>query len=104
MIGHAGAALLRKLADQCGLTSALGAALTRVREFPLIDRGVARPARLTANQAMAQAYVLIAGPARMLSVVVRDFTRLNPSAHGHMADRACREDHRWPHMCRSGAI
>ena len=41
LIGHAGAVLLRKLADQCGLTSALGAALTRAGKFPLIDRGVA---------------------------------------------------------------
>ena len=40
LIGHAGAVLLRKLADQCGLTSALGAAL-RKGKSPLIDRGVA---------------------------------------------------------------
>ena len=41
LIGHAGAVLLRKLADQCGLTSALGAALGRRGKFPLIDRGMA---------------------------------------------------------------
>ena len=41
LIGHAGAVLLRKLADQCGLTSALGAALGRKGKFPLIDRGIA---------------------------------------------------------------
>ena len=41
LIGHAGAVLLRKLADQCGLTSALGAALCRKGKFPLIDRGIA---------------------------------------------------------------
>src|SRR5215472_16814986 len=41
LVGHAGAVLLRKLADQCGLTSALGAALARSGKFPLIDRGVA---------------------------------------------------------------
>jgi hypothetical protein len=40
LIGHAGAVLLRKLADQCGLTSALGAALARTGKFPLIDRGM----------------------------------------------------------------
>jgi hypothetical protein len=33
--------LLRKLADQAGLTAALGSALTRVGKFPLVDRGVA---------------------------------------------------------------
>ena len=41
LIGHAGAVLLRKLADQCGLTSALGAAMGRKGKFPLIDRGTA---------------------------------------------------------------
>src|ERR1700731_4263914 len=41
LIGHAGAVLLRKLADQCGLTLALGPALARAGKFPLVDRGVA---------------------------------------------------------------
>jgi hypothetical protein len=41
LVGHAGAVLLRKLADQAGLTSALGSALTRAGKFPLIDRGIA---------------------------------------------------------------
>jgi Transposase DDE domain group 1 len=41
LAGHAGAVLLRKLADQCGLTPALGAALGRKGKFPLIDRGMA---------------------------------------------------------------
>jgi hypothetical protein len=41
LIGHAGAVLLRKLADQCGLTAALGRALARAGKFPLVDRGIA---------------------------------------------------------------
>src|SRR5260370_3707444 len=41
LAGHAGAVLLRKLADQAGLTAALGSALARAGKFPLIDRGVA---------------------------------------------------------------
>src|SRR6266702_4168065 len=41
LAGHAGAVLLRKLADQAGLTAALGAALARAGKFPLTDRGVA---------------------------------------------------------------
>jgi hypothetical protein len=41
LAGHAGAVLLRKLADQAGLTAALGAALARAGKFPLIDRGAA---------------------------------------------------------------
>ena len=41
LVGHVGAVLLRKLADQAGLTAALGPALTRSRRFPLVDRGIA---------------------------------------------------------------
>ena len=41
LVGHAGAVLLRKLADQAGLTAALGAALAREGPVPLVDRGVA---------------------------------------------------------------
>ena len=41
LVGHAGAVLLRKLADQAGLTAALGPALAREGKFPLVDRGVA---------------------------------------------------------------
>ena len=41
LAGHAGAVLLRKLADGAGLTAALGSALARKGKFPLIDRGVA---------------------------------------------------------------
>src|SRR5260221_11220196 len=40
LIGHAGAALLRKLADQAGLTGGLGPALERAGRFPLVDRGI----------------------------------------------------------------
>jgi hypothetical protein len=39
LVGHAGAVLLRKLADQAGLTAALGSALVRAGKFPLVDRG-----------------------------------------------------------------
>src|SRR6266702_540604 len=41
LVGHAGAVLLRKLADRAGLTGALGPALARSGKFPLIDRGIA---------------------------------------------------------------
>ncbi len=41
LVGHAGAVLLRKLADRAGLTAALGTALARRGKFPLVDRGVA---------------------------------------------------------------
>jgi hypothetical protein len=41
LVGHAGAVLLRKLADRAGLTAALGPALGRPGRFPLVDRGIA---------------------------------------------------------------
>jgi Transposase DDE domain group 1 len=41
LVGHAGAVLLRKLADQAGLTAGLGSALARAGKFPLAGRGVA---------------------------------------------------------------
>ena len=40
LVGHAGAVLLRKAADQAGLTAALGAALHRARTSPVLDRGI----------------------------------------------------------------
>jgi hypothetical protein len=41
LVGHAGAVLLRKVADQAGLTGSLGPALARAGKFPLVDRGLA---------------------------------------------------------------
>jgi hypothetical protein len=41
LVGHAGAILLRKAADQAGLTAGLSAALQRAGKSPLFDRGVA---------------------------------------------------------------
>src|SRR6201989_463011 len=40
LVGHAGAVLLRKAADQAGLTAGLSAALRRKGASPLLDRGV----------------------------------------------------------------
>jgi hypothetical protein len=40
LVGHAGGMLLRKLADQCGLTAALEAALTQRGTFPQLSRGM----------------------------------------------------------------
>jgi hypothetical protein len=41
LVGHAGAILLRKAADQSGLTGLLSGALTEKRTSPLFDRGIA---------------------------------------------------------------
>ena len=40
LVGHAGAVLLRKAADQAGLTAWLGGALRRAGTSPVLDRGV----------------------------------------------------------------
>jgi hypothetical protein len=40
LVGHAGAVLLRKAADQAGLTAALGAALRKAGTSPAWDRGI----------------------------------------------------------------
>jgi hypothetical protein len=40
LVGHAGAVLLRKAADQAGLTAELSAAVRKKSASPLLDRGV----------------------------------------------------------------
>ncbi len=40
LVGHAGAVLLRKAADQAGLTAALSAAVRKAGTSPLLDRGI----------------------------------------------------------------
>ena len=40
LVGHAGAILLRKAADQAGLTVQLSAALRKKGTAPLLDRGI----------------------------------------------------------------
>jgi hypothetical protein len=40
LVGHADAVLLRKAADQAGLTAALSAALRKAGTSPLLDRGI----------------------------------------------------------------
>ena len=40
LVGHAGVILLRKAADQAGLTAGLGAALRKAGMSPVLDRGI----------------------------------------------------------------
>ena len=63
LIGHAGAVLLRKLADGCGLTAALSGALSRAGKFPLLDRGVALA---------SMAVVIVLGAASMSDIALLD--------------------------------
>ena len=40
LVGHAGAVLLRKAADQAGLTGRLSAGLRKAGQSPVLDRGI----------------------------------------------------------------
>src|SRR5262249_32050892 len=63
LVGHAGAVLLRKLADGCGLTAALSGALQRAGKFPLVDRGVAL---------VSMAVAIVLGAASMSDIALLD--------------------------------
>jgi len=52
----------------------------------------AHPVRLTAHRRQGPTERAGSGPVRTLSVVFRHFIPYGPRAHGHMTDRACRED------------
>ena len=74
LVGHAGAVLLRKLADQAGLTAALGAALARRGKFPLVDRvsrwcPILRSLSALRTLAMVQGAVALTGPSPTTSSV-----------------------------------
>ena len=67
LTGHAGAVLLRKVADQSGLTAALGPALARAGKFPLIDRGVAL---------VSAAIAIVLGATSMCDITLLDHQEL----------------------------
>jgi len=76
LVGHAAAILLRKAADQAGLTVGLGAALRKARTSPLFDRG-------TALMSMAVAIAL--GATSMSDIAV--LAHLAPVPGQRRADR-----------------
>jgi hypothetical protein len=61
LAGHAGGVLLRKLADRCGLTAALEAALTQRGMFPQFSRGVVLVSTAIALGATAMADIAVLG-------------------------------------------
>src|SRR5260370_38262314 len=68
LAGHCGGVLLRKLADQCGLTAALEAALTPARTFPQFSRGVVVESMAVATALAATSRSDIAAPAQLAPV------------------------------------
>jgi hypothetical protein len=113
LIGHAGAVLLRKLADQCGLTSALGAALGRAGKFPLIDRGMALVSMAVAialgAASMSDIAVLahqepVFGAAPSDTTVRRTLELADPAALDKIARaRAAVRAHVWSLICATPA-
>jgi hypothetical protein len=71
LAGHAGAVLLRKLADRAGLTAALGAALARKGKFPLVDCGIALVSMAVAIALGATSMTDIAVTAESLAMLLR---------------------------------
>jgi hypothetical protein len=63
LVGHAGAVLLRELADRAGLTAGLGPALARAGKFPLVDRGLAL---------VSMAVAIVLGATSMNDIIVLD--------------------------------
>ena len=54
LVGHAGAILLRKAADQAGLTAVLSAALREKGTSPLLDRGIVLVSVAVSTQACSR--------------------------------------------------
>ena len=112
LAGHAGAVLLRKLADQCGLTSELGAALDRKGKFPLIDRGMALVSMAVAialgATSMSDIAVLahqepVLGAAPSDTTVRRTLELADPATLDKIARaRAAVRAHVWQLICSGG--
>jgi hypothetical protein len=113
LTGHAGAVLLRKLAGQCGLTSAPGAALGRTGKFPLIDREMALVSMAAAitpgARSMSDIAVLahqepVLGAAPGDTTVRRTLELADPATLDTIARaRAAVRAHVWPLICATPA-
>jgi hypothetical protein len=113
LVGHAGAVLLRKLADQAGLTSALGSALARKGKFPLLDRGmalvstavaIALGATSMADIALLAHHAPVLGPEPSDTTVRRTLELADPRALDKIARaRAAVRAHVWQLICATPA-
>ncbi len=94
LVGHAGAILLRKAADQAGLTAGLGAALRKAGTSPLFDRGAAL---------VSMAVAIALGATSMSDVAV--LAHLAPVLGQCRAARRCGAPWTWPaaRSCWSGS-
>ena len=85
LAGHAGAVLLRLLADRSGLTAALGPALARAGRSPLVDRGVTL---------VSMAAAIARGATCMSDVEV--LAQLGPALGPRRRTRPCAARWSWP--------
>ena len=94
LVGHAGAILLRKAADQAGLTAWLGAALQKAGKSPLFSRGIVL---------VSVAAAIALGATSMSDIAV--LGHLSPVLGMRRAGRRCGGDWTWPaaRPCWSGS-
>src|SRR5690348_5956941 len=85
LVGHAGAILLRKAADQAGLTGWLGAALQKPGKSPVFGRG---------GVLVSMAAAIALGAASMSDIAV--LAQLSPVLGRRRAGRRCGGPWTWP--------
>jgi hypothetical protein len=85
LVGHAGAVLLRKAADQAGLTAQLSAALRKAGTSPQFDRGAVL---------VSMAVAIALGAASMSDIAV--LAHLAPVLGTRRAGRRCGVPWTWP--------
>jgi hypothetical protein len=85
LIGHAGAILLRKAADQAGLTAGLVAALRKAGTSPVLDRGIVL---------VSMAAAIALGATSMSDIAV--LAHLAPVLGQRRAARRCAARWTWP--------
>jgi len=114
LVGHAGGILLRKLADQCGLTAELDAALTQKGTSPQVSRGMALVSTAIAiamgATAMADIEVLdqlapVLGPAPSDSTVRRTLNLADDRMLTRIAQARARiRKHAWKLIADAGGF
>jgi hypothetical protein len=97
LVGHAGAVLLRKAADQAGLTTQLSAALRKKGTSPLLDRGtvlVSLAAAIALGATSMSDIALLAHPARLARHARQRILAISPDWPWKQAFLTC-----WQRLC-----
>ena len=91
LVGHVGAVLLRKAADQAGLTGGLSAAVRKAGTWPLLDRGIVL---------VSMAAAIALGATCMSDIAV--LAHLAPVLGDAPSGPTIRRPWAWPDACRAG--